>query len=337
VSTGNGDEASAPSPLSVEAALWRYCSRPVMWGLPLLVLYLALPLVFPQLVPGGAVGRLFAVALILVLAWLAAGAVRAGEAVMRDRFRVDVRDNLRARKVHTQLEIVRKILVVVIGLIALAGVLMTFEPLRRFGTGLLASAGLAGLILGLAAQKTLGNLLAGIQIALTQPIRLDDVVIVEGEWGWVEELTLTYVVVRIWDLRRMVLPIGWFIENPFQNWTRTSANILGTVFLHTDYSVPVGEVRGALERFVKESPHWDGVVWRLHVTEAGPRSVELRCLMSAADSPSAWELRCEVREKLLDWLQREHPEALPRVRAEVEPLPRDPGAADPREAERFGS
>jgi len=311
------DRGLERTPLSPRQAFLRHCTKPVLWGVPILGAYLVLPAIFPNLSDDGPIGRLFSVALILLLGWLAAGAVRAGEALIRDRYRMEVRDNLRARKVHTQLEITRKILLVVIGLVALAGVLMTFDPLRRFGTGLLASAGLAGLILGLAAQRTLGNLLAGIQIALTQPIRLDDVVIVEGEWGWVEEVTLTYVVVRIWDLRRMVLPISWFIENPFQNWTRTSANILGTVFLHTDYTVPVDAVREELERILRESPHWDGEVWRLHVTDSGPRTMELRCLMSAADSPAAWELRCEVREKLLGWLQREHPKALPRIRAEV--------------------
>jgi hypothetical protein len=158
----------------------------------------------------------------------------------------------------------------------------------------------------------------------------------EGEWGWIEEITLTYVVVRIWDLRRLVLPISWFIENPFQNWTRTEANILGTVFLYADYAVPVGEVRDELGRLVESNPHWDGVVWRLHVTEVTERTVELRCLMSAADSPTAWELRCQVREGLLDWLQRTHPEALPRMRAELDRLPEGEraGALAPREGEQ---
>jgi len=322
------DRGLERTPLSPRQAFLRHCTQPVLWGVPIMGAYLILPAIFPNLSDDGPIGRLFSVALILLLGWLAAGAVRAGEALIRDRYRVEVRDNLRARKVHTQLEITRKILLVVIGIVVLAGVLMTFDPLRRFGAGLLASAGLAGLILGLAAQRTLGNLLAGVQIALTQPIRLDDVVIVEGEWGWVEEVTLTYVVVRIWDLRRMVLPISWFIENPFQNWTRTSANILGTVFLHTDYTVPVEAVREELERILKESSHWDGEVWRLHVTDSGPRTMELRCLMSAADSPAAWELRCEVREKLLGWLQREHPKALPRIRAEVE----DPAEGRPQDS-----
>lgn len=303
-------------------AFLRHGSAPVRWGIPLVAVFAALPLAHPAFDPAGPIGRMFAIAVILLIAWLLIGVVRTGEEALRARFPVDVADNLRARRVHTQTEVIRKILVVVIAVLTLAGVLMTFEPLRQVGTGLLASAGLAGLIIGLAAQRTLGNLLAGIQIALTQPIRLDDVVIVEGEWGWVEEITLTYVVVRIWDLRRMVLPISWFIENPFQNWTRTSASILGTVFLYVDYTVPVDRVRAELGRLVEASPHFDGEVWRLHVTDVTERAVELRCLMSAKSSPAAWELRCEVREKLLDWLQREHPDSLTRVRAELERLPR---------------
>lgn len=303
-------------------AFLRHGSAPVRWGIPLVAVFAALPLAHPAFDPAGPIGRMFAIAVILLIAWLLIGVVRTGEEALRARFPVDVADNLRARRVHTQTEVIRKILVVVIAVLTLAGVLMTFEPLRQVGTGLLASAGLAGLIIGLAAQRTLGNLLAGIQIALTQPIRLDDVVIVEREWGWVEEITLTYVVVRIWDLRRMVLPISWFIENPFQNWTRTSASILGTVFLYVDYTVPVDRVRAELGRLVEASPHFDGEVWRLHVTDVTERAVELRCLMSAKSSPAAWELRCEVREKLLDWLQREHPDSLTRVRAELERLPR---------------
>jgi hypothetical protein len=307
----------------LRGAILRSCGPPVGLGILLLGAHLALPALLPDPASRAIPAHLLAIALIVTVAWFVVGLIRVGEEAVRDRFRVDVSDNLRARKIHTQAEVIRKILVAVVGIITLGAVLMTFETLRQVGTGLLASAGIAGLILGLAAQRTLGNLLAGIQIALTQPIRLDDVVIVEGEWGRIEEITLTYVVVRIWDLRRMVLPISWFIENPFQNWTRTSASILGTVFLYADYTVPVEEVRQELGRLLEQSPHWDGEVWRLHVTDATPRCVEMRCLMSAVDSGTAWELRCEIREKLLEWLQREHPGALPRVRAELERLPAD--------------
>jgi small-conductance mechanosensitive channel len=172
-------------------------------------------------------------------------------------------------------------------------------------------------VVGFAAQKTLGNLLAGIQIAITQPIRIDDVVIVEGEWGRIEEITLTYVVVRIWDLRRLVLPIGYFIEKPFQNWTRVSADILGTVFLYVDYTVPVDAIRAELERIVQGSTDWDGQVCGVQVTDTSPQGIEVRALVSATDASKAWNLRCEVREKLVSFLQREYPGALPKLRGEL--------------------
>jgi small-conductance mechanosensitive channel len=306
---GEGDRATI---------ILEHLSPPAVWGAPLLAAWFVLPIIGAGIPTDGGLGHAFAVVLIILFAWLVIGAIRAGEELIRERFPVDVRDNLQARKVHTQTEVVRKILVVIVAVIALSGILMTFEPLREIGTGILASAGLAGLIIGLAAQRTLGNLLAGIQIALTQPIRLDDVVVVEGEWGRIEEITLTYVVVRIWDLRRLVLPISWFIENPFQNWTRTSADILGTVIFFADYTIPVDKVREELEAIVKDNPLWDGKVCGLSVVGATERSLELRCLMSAKDSGSAWDLRCEVREKLLAWIQKEYPEALPRLRAEVD-------------------
>jgi small-conductance mechanosensitive channel len=195
---------------------------------------------------------------------------------------------------------------------------MSFEEFRRLGTGILASAGLAGLVVGLAAQKTLGNLLAGIQIAITQPIRIDDVVVVEGEWGRIEAITLTYVVVRIWDLRRLVLPISYFLEKPFQNWTRVSADVLGTVYLVVDYTVPVDEIRAQLDRIVRESNLWDRKVCGVQVTNASERGIEVRALVSAADSSKAWDLRCEVREKLITFLQDKYPGSLPRVRAEIQ-------------------
>jgi small-conductance mechanosensitive channel len=197
--------------------------------------------------------------------------------------------------------------------------LMTFPAIRRFGASLLASAGVAGLIVGLAARETISSLLAGIQVALTEPIRLDDVVIVEGEWGRIEEIRMTYVVVRIWDERRLVVPLSYFIEKPFQNWTRKTANILGTVFLYVDYAVPVDEVREQLHRILKDSGLWDGKVWNLQVTDATERTMQLRALMSAPDSSTAWDLRCDVREKLIEFLQREYPGSLPVTRAELGP------------------
>lgn len=239
------------------------------------------------------------------------------EVAVLGQFRVDVRDNLEARKVNTQVKVLKKIAVTAIALFTFASMLMVFDPVRQLGASILASAGVVGIIVGFAAQRTIATMLAGLQIALTQPIRLDDVVIIEGEWGRIEEITLTYVVVHIWDLRRLIVPINYFIEKPFQNWTRVSADLLGSVFLYTDYTVPLQPLREELDRILANSQRWDRKVKVLQVTDAKERTLELRVLVSAADAPTAWDLRCEVREKLVDFLQRNHPQCLPRSRAEL--------------------
>lgn len=286
---------------------------------PLLAVQLSLPLERVNLSDATIdfLHLMLSTALILTSAWLLVRAT----SVFRDwallQYDIKVSDNLKARKVVTQVDIVRKILIVIVVLFSGAAALMNFENFRQVGAGLLASAGVAGLVVGFAAQRTLANILAGFQIALSQPIRMDDVVIVEGEWGRIEEITLTYVVVAIWDLRRLVLPISYFIEQPFENWTRQSANILGTVYLHVDYTAPIEPIRQYLAQALEESEFWDGAVCRLHVTESGARTVELRALMSAASSGDAWELRCEVREKLIAFVQQHHFEALPRVRTDI--------------------
>jgi len=187
----------------------------------------------------------------------------------------------------------------------------------QLNRGQFPSAGLAGLILGMAMRPTLASLIAGIQIALTQPIRIEDVVIVEGEWGWIEEIHTTYVVVKIWDLRRLVVPLSYFIEKPFQNWTRVTADLLGTVFLYVDYNIQVEEIRQELHSVLESSGMWDGKSWGLQVTNAGEHTLELRALMSAPNGSAAWDLRCHVRERLVQFLQKRHPESLPRTRAEV--------------------
>jgi len=219
------------------------------------------------------------------------------------------------------MRVIQRMITTVIIVLTVAFMLMVFPRVRQIGVSLLASAGILGVVLGFAAQKALGNFIAGIQIALAQPMRIDDVVIVEGEWGWIEEIALTYVVVRIWDLRRLVVPISHFIEKPFQNWTRVSADILGSVFVYADYTVPVEAVRRELTRLLEQSKRWDRKVNVLQVTELKEHTVELRALMSAADSPTAWDLRCEVREGLLRFLQEKHPGALPRTRVELEKSP----------------
>jgi small-conductance mechanosensitive channel len=223
-----------------------------------------------------------------------------------------------ARKLRTQVSVLRRVISFVIAVVAIAAIFMNIERLRQLGTGLLASAGIAGLVIGFSAQKTLGNLLAGIQIALAQPIRVGDAVVVEGEWGHVEDITLTYVVLRVWDLRRLILPISYFIEKPFQNWTVTSEEVIGTVNLHVDYKIPVDSVRAELIRLVEVSPLWDHKTLSLQVVDTTDRTVVLRALVSAVDSGKCWELRCQVRERLLEFLRTRHPDCLPRIRAELD-------------------
>jgi small-conductance mechanosensitive channel len=285
------------------------------------VLLLALKIAAPLLrVPAdmhGLIDQLTSVLVIAAVTWLVVAATRVGRTLLSVRFDVTVADNLQARKVHTQYDVLSKIIISVAVILAVASVLMTFDQVRQLGAGILASAGIVGIIVGFSAQRSLGTLFAGIQIALTQPIRLDDVVIVEGEWGRIEEITLTYVVVRIWDQRRLVVPITFFIERPFQNWTRTSAELLGTVFLHVDHTVPLAALRDELQRLVKDDPRWDGRVAQIVMTDVTRSTVELRALVSAVDSGTAWDLRCHVREKLVDFVRDNYPQALPRLRAEL--------------------
>jgi small-conductance mechanosensitive channel len=301
----------------LDDSLIKNCRRPLKLIIPLLVVSfsLTLAIVTPSVL--APMKHIISLGIIAAVAWLLVRMTYVLDDVILSRYRIDEKDNLQARKIYTQLQVFRRIVIVVIGILALATMLMTFEKVRQLGTGILASAGVVGIILGLSAQRTITTILAGIQIAIAQPIRLDDVVIVENEWGRVEEITFTYVVVRIWDLRRLVLPISYFIEKPFQNWTRVTADILGTVFLYVDYTVPVQVIRDKLHRILKDSDLWNGSVWGLQVTNTTERAVELRALMSAPDASAAWNLRCEVREKLIAFIQNNYPDGLPKVRAEI--------------------
>lgn len=222
-----------------------------------------------------------------------------------------------ARKVETQTRFLVRALIVLIVLVGLGAALMTFDTVRQLGAGLLASAGIGGIILGFAARPVLGNLLAGVQIALTQPFRIDDVLYVDGKWCWVEEVTATYVVLRVWDLRRLVIPLDWFITNHFENWSRYSADLLGTVFLWVDYAMPVQALRDEFARLLRQSPKWDGKAENVLVTDASDRAMEIRFLMSAANSTTLWELRCSVREDLIAFVRDNYPEHLPRLRAHL--------------------
>lgn len=249
---------------------------------------------------------------------LGIGAVSAIARFVRSSHDVDAYDNLEARRVHTQVGVLERTAVVLMIVLGGGFALLTFPAVRAIGTGLLASAGVIGLIVGLAARPLLENLIAGIQLALTQPIRIDDVVIVHGEWGRIEEITTTYVVVCIWDERRLVVPFSDFLNQAFENWTRSSSDILGTVFLYADYSVPVQEAREALEEIVRAAPLWDGRVCNVQVVDATERAIKLRALVSASDASRAWDLRVDVREKWVGWLQHAHPEALPRQRISMQ-------------------
>lgn len=266
----------------------------------------------------GYINHLINLVIIFAITWLVIKIIHLGRMTLLKRYDQSAKDNLKARKMHTQFRIIERILIAVVIIIALSIALMTFEGIRKIGVSLFASAGVAGIILGFAAQKLIGNVLAGFQIALAQPIRLDDVVIVEGEWGWIDEITLTYVVVRIWDKRRLIVPTTYFIEKPFQNWTRESAEILGTVFIYTDYTVPFDKLREALTRILESDSNWDGKINVLQVTNTTEKTVEVRALMSAADSPTAWDLRVNVREKLIEYLQKNYPGSLPRTRLVME-------------------
>jgi small-conductance mechanosensitive channel len=253
----------------------------------------------------------------VLLGWSCTAAITLASDYYLRRSSIDLSGDPLGRKHLTQIRVLRRVSATVVILITIAAALMTFESVKQYGVSLIASAGAAGLVVGLAARPLLTNLFAGIQIAITQPIRIGDAVIVENEWGWVEEITGTYVIIKIWDWRRMVVPLSYFLERPFQNWTRQSSDLIGSVMLWVDYTVPVARVRSKLEEMAKASRLWDGQVVNLQVVDSNERAVQLRALVSARTSPEAWDLRCEVREKLVAFLQNEYPAALPKQRAEL--------------------
>lgn len=269
-------------------------------------------------IPGEDIQKVSSILLIIGIAWTAIAFLRVTKKTMLEKYDTSKVDNLRSRKFHTQFNIVESILISVIIIVAIGSILMLFDEVRKFGISLFASAGVAGIIIGFAAQRLIGAVLAGLQIAITQPIRLDDVVIIEGEWGRIEEITLTYVVVKIWDLRRLIVPTTYFFDKPFQNWTRTSADILGSVFIYTDYHISFEELRKELTRILEASPLWDKKVNVLQVTDAKQNGVEVRALMSAKDASTAWDLRVYVREKLIEFIQKNYPESLPKTRILVQ-------------------
>lgn len=268
--------------------------------------------------------RLFVVAVIALIGWISIRIVDMSAARYLQNFR-DVTENFIARKHVTQVRVFKRVTDTIIVIITTSTALMTFDSVKQYGVSLFASAGAAGIIVGLAARPLLSNLIAGLQIAITQPIRIEDAVIIENEWGWVEDIASTYVVIRLWDWRRMVVPLSYFIEKPFQNWTRDTASLIGVIALHVDYRADVPRIRRWLEETVKQSKLWDGAVVNLQVIDADSRTIELRALVSARNAPQSWDLRCEMREKLIAFIRDEMPEALPRDRAILIPSGDDDG------------
>ncbi len=258
--------------------------------------------------------KVLSILLIAIISMLAIRFINLIQYLVLKKYDFDQKDNLKARKVYTQFRILQRVLNFIVVIIALSLILMSFSEIKKIGVSLIASAGVTGIILGFAAQKVIGGVLAGIQIAITQPIRLDDVVVVENEWGRIEEINLTYVVVKIWDQRRLVLPSTYFIEKPFQNWTRTTSEILGTVFLYTDYTVNFDALREEVKKLLDKTELWDKNVNVLQVTDSTEKTVEVRVLVSAHDSPTAWDLRVYLREGLIKFLQENYPESLPKSR-----------------------
>ncbi|GGL07582.1 mechanosensitive ion channel protein MscS [Sphaerisporangium melleum] len=265
-----------------------------------------------------AVQQTITVLLIACVAWLVVQAAYAVTDVVLARLTsIEGAGNRRARRIRTQITLVRRVAAAVIIVVSAGAMLFSFPAVRALGAGLLASAGIAGVVAGIAAQSTLSNLIAGLQLAFSDAIRLDDAVVVDGEWGRIEELTLTYVVVRLWDERRLILPVSYFTATPFENWTRYESRVVGHVLFYVDWSVPVDELRAELYRLLREHPLWDQKDWTLQVTDVRPNGlVELRALMSASDAPSVWDLKCDMREAMIAYVRREHPQALPRFRVE---------------------
>ena len=311
----------------VAGTLLRCVIHPAAWVVAALAASWALDAA-PRGVSGPGVSHALSLAVIVGLTWLAIRAIRAMVAIVMRLHPADVTDNLHARAVRTQANVIGRSLTVLVVIVGLAAALLTFPGVRQVGATLLASAGVAGLVVGLAARPVLSNLMAGLQIALTQPIRIDDVLIVKGEWGRVEEITGAFVVLRIWDERRLVVPLNWFIENPFENWTRTGAQLIGSVSWWFDYGVPVDALRAEFMRQVKADPDWDGRVAAFQVTDANERAMQVRGLASAQNAGKAFDLRCRLREGLLAFAQREFPAGLPRLRIDGPAT----GAAPPQHA-----
>lgn len=296
--------------------LYQYTQRPLHFFLPLLLALIFLPLEASREYYS-LIYRIVYILFSLTFAWLLIRIIYVFAESVLAHHDVSVENNLTQRKLVTQLQFIKRLLIIGVVIITISVILMNFESVRKFGTGILTSAGIAGIIIGFAAQRSLGNLLAGLQIAFSQPIRLDDVVIVENEWGRVEEITLTYVVIKIWDMRRLVVPLNYFIEKPFQNWTRTSADIIGSVNWFFDYNVPMDALRKKLDELLALTPLWDGNVKSLQLVSANDKAIEVRAIMSSKNAGDSWDLRCLVREEMIKFVRENYPKSLPTYRYEI--------------------
>lgn len=312
-------QAIAQSSYSLFRSFIRHFNKIISVFIPLLVFNSLLPFTRFNEATFRLVSKTTEILLAGCFAVIIIRSIRVFEDYLYYRFDVNKENNLRERKVRTQIVFIRKLLITIIVIVTLAIILLSFDNMRKIGAGLLTGVGVGGIIIGFAAQKSLGNLLAGFQIAFTQPIRMDDVLVVEGEWGKVEEINLTYVVVNIWDKRRLVLPINYFIEKPFQNWTRTTAEILGTVFIYADFTIPVQALRQQFMRLLEGHRLWDGKVAVMQVTDLKEQSMEIRCLMSCRNSGDAFDLRCYIREQMIEYIRTAFPESLSQTRVILKP------------------
>ncbi|UQA98033.1 mechanosensitive ion channel family protein [Streptomyces halobius] len=270
-----------------------------------------------------AVGQALTLVLIAATAWLLVRASAAFVESWYSRYAASARDAARVRRVRTQVTLIQRVVTAVVIVVAAASMLLTFPEMRAVGTSMLASAGVLGIVAGIAAQSTLGNLFAGLQIAFGDMVRLGDTVVVDGEWGTVEEITLSFLTVRTWDERRIMMPVSYFTGKPFENWSRGGGQMTGTVFFHLDHSAPVAEMRQRLHQILQDSPDWDGRSWSLVVTDTTPSTIVVRALATARDADTIWTVRCEVRERMIEWLRTEHPYALPRISTTTAPVERD--------------
>jgi small-conductance mechanosensitive channel len=294
----------------------RRFSRPAFWIFGIAAAMSAVPFFEFSESIAGTIEHILHICFLICIGWVLVAFVYTFEDIMVRRYDMSASDNLNARRIRTQLAVIRRVALIFVFVLTAGLVLYTFNHTRiwQYGAGLIASAGLASFALASAAKTTVGNMLAGIQIALTEPIRLDDVVIVDGQWGRIEEITSAYVVVKIWNLERLIVPLTWFIENPFQNWTRTSSDLLGTFYIYVDYTCPVDPLREEFERILKETDLWDGKAQVLQVTDLFKTTMQLRCLLSASDSGKLFNLRCLAREKMILFIQQNYPQHLPTLR-----------------------